>query len=321
MEQEFIELCIKGDKGGIMKYASKVGEKTMRLKVNEQSYEKGMTGLMYLSCGGKVELVKFILGYKPLINIKNYEGLTALTYACLGREREKKDNYKIAELLLKNGANPNIGNKTVTTPINYSCKIGNTKLFNLLMKYKPNLNLRSGYDNGCPLYYSYEQNNFNQFLFLLKNNANANFQFGFDQSTILMKACQDENLQIIKKLLKYNANTNLADHFGFTALQREKFSTHFEKAINSDTNTDTDTDIIKLLKSHNGIVVVNSLKNIVIELLVSKERKQILKLENLIGKKVTNNLMRIKSPKKNRSQTIQAFGLNKTKKRKKRKNY
>ncbi len=313
MEQKFIELCRSGDKEGIMKYAREVGEKTMRLKVNEQSYEKGMTGLMYLSCGGKVELVKFILGYKPLINIKNYEGLTSLTYACLGRERE--DNYKTAELLLKNGANPNIGNKTVTTPISYSCKIGNTQLFNLLMSFKPNLNLRSGYDNGCPLYYSYEQNNYNQFLFLLKNNANPNFQFGFDQSTLLMKACQDENLQIIKTLLKYNANTNLVDHFGFTVLQREKFSTHFEKAINSD------TDIIKLLKSHNGIVVVNSLKNIVIELLVSKERKQILKLENLIGKKVTNNLMRIKSPKKNRSQTIQTFGINKTKKKtKKRKN-
>jgi hypothetical protein len=110
-----------------------------------------------------------------------YLGNTPLTLAC------QKGYLKIAELLLKNGADTGLRNRFYTTPLMMACYENITlELVQLLLKHKANPNVGTRADGGV---------------------------------TAFMVACLKGPLELIKLLLEHGAKPNLQNHGTNTALQ------------------------------------------------------------------------------------------------------
>ncbi|KAF2078442.1 hypothetical protein CYY_000309 [Polysphondylium violaceum] len=109
---------------------------------------KGWTPLMFASQEGHLETINLLFESKSIdINIQNYDGETALLIACTHSQKE------VVHLLLKNNANPNIGNKEGTTPLMIcSCNYKDFDIISLLIEYGANVNLVDNQGFTCLMY-------------------------------------------------------------------------------------------------------------------------------------------------------------------------
>ena len=139
-----------------------------------------------------VSLVKLLFEYgtnnPEIINRKNLNGFTCLYDAV------ELENKEIIELLILNGANPNILN------VQDDEKRGRFIISISHDEYK---------NGNTPLLVAISKNNIEIVEYLLSNNADPNIGFYQDCYTSLFKAIDNNNIQIVKLLLEYGADPNI----------------------------------------------------------------------------------------------------------------
>lgn len=101
------------------------------------------------------------------IDSRDERGNTALALAVYLANRDK--NYARVKLLLKNGANPDIGDFESYTPLMYIASVGNEKLMSLFIKHGVNLNIQ---DNTGKTALDYAASKDNQAITQLIKSAN-----------------------------------------------------------------------------------------------------------------------------------------------------
>ena len=140
------------------------------------------------------------------LNMRNSKGETLLTLACT------HGDVKFVEHLLKQGADPNISNRNLTTPLLIALKEQNIELTKVLLAHKPDLNIDIKSSGGY-LHYAVLCENPNLVLLLLKNGADPGVQDG-DGNTPLHIALSSFDKEAMKfghiceYLMKYNAPAN-----------------------------------------------------------------------------------------------------------------
>ncbi len=173
------------------------------------------TTLLHIAAGeNKPELVKFLLDHGANANAKQIQGYTPLHEAASSQvddtAQQQANSVKIAEMLLKHGANPNPG-PDPTPPLIQAC-MGNFELIKMLVKYGADVNIRDSYSR-TPLIYS--AHNFQITEFLISKGADANAQDCYG-NTVLMGALSYENptesIKIMKLLIEKGANINAVSH-------------------------------------------------------------------------------------------------------------
>ncbi len=148
--------------------------------------------------------------YKKDINFVDKHGYTALDLAVIHNSPE------IVEILLENGANPNIKDKNGYTPLHRAVIRYSYKIVYLLLKYgaDPNIKDKHGY---TPLHRAVIEQDPKLVELLLKHKADPNIKdsHGF---TPLERAFMFEDIDMAYKignlLLKYNADPFVTDRRG-----------------------------------------------------------------------------------------------------------
>jgi uncharacterized protein len=112
-----------------------VSEMKALIEINSDTINKknanGFTPLLLACYRGNFDVAEFLIPLVKNINNKSDEG-SALTAAVF------KEYEKLALLLLKNGADPNITNIDGVTALMMAAQLNNPKIVSLLIKYKVN---------------------------------------------------------------------------------------------------------------------------------------------------------------------------------------
>lgn len=102
-----------------------------------QAGENGDTALMKATREGVYAVVKELVDLGANINAKNHDRNNALWFACFG------NHYELISLLLAAEINIDNQNDNGATVLMYAASAGKTGVAQLLLKHKPNLNLRN----------------------------------------------------------------------------------------------------------------------------------------------------------------------------------
>ena len=159
----------------------------------------GKTVLNYASETGNKDRVEVLLKYNASLETRddNYEGFTALMNAV------DAGNVGIAELLLKQGANPNVtmGRRDMNI---IELAHGSLEMINLLLSYRPSKNIISwAYIRAI----QENRNDDEMIKLLVKNGADIDMPDEHGE-TALVKAIRQENTYVVDSLLKKGANPN-----------------------------------------------------------------------------------------------------------------
>lgn len=159
-------------------------------------------------------------------------------------------NYCIAEILLKNGASPDMGGiwwMDSITPLHYAAIVGDYKAVRLLLKYDASVEgthywnvspLASAADMGkdCPEETSKSPNDYLKIVkLLIMHGANVNNTEKYG-NTPLYHAIEGGDTEIVKELLRNGAKTDVINFDKETPLTLAKRQNH--------------TEIVKLLSKH-----------------------------------------------------------------------
>ena len=177
-------------------------------------------------------LVKFLIDWDDDVNVTNeYEDGKAPLH-----DTEHQGYIKIAELLIKNGANVNVGsgssqffeitnvanliinvaNEYGETPLYEATRFGLTKIAELLLKNGAYVNVANQYGN-TPLHETAHQGLTEIAELLIKNGADVNVT-NKDGFTPLHEAARQGFTEIAELLLKNGADVNIATKYGATPL-------------------------------------------------------------------------------------------------------
>ena len=172
------------------------------------SDNKGWTPLLNATQHNNPELVKLLLKYcaKETIDTQNGYDFNALNIAV------SDGYYEIAEVLLKNGANPNMLYKNNWTLLLTATNKNNLELVKLLLKYgaKKTIDTKNDYDFN-PLNLAIADEHYDIAETLLKNGANPNILYK-NNWTLLLSATNKNNIELVKLLLKYGAGKTINEN-------------------------------------------------------------------------------------------------------------
>jgi len=125
----------------------------------------GKTLLMLTCIHENYEMMEVLLKHHTDASFKNFEGNTALHFACQMR------NINAAKLLLKYNSNlVHISNKKEKTPLMIACKLGDDTMVSLLLKYNANINHKD-HHGKTPLMIASKYNHSNAINLLLDQHA------------------------------------------------------------------------------------------------------------------------------------------------------
>lgn len=163
----------------------------------------------------KPDFVKFLLDKGANANAKQAQGFTALHETASQQindtAQQQANTVKIAEMLLKHGAKPNLG-PDPTPPLIQVCMSKNFELIKMLVKYGADVNIRDSYSR-TPLMYS--AHNFEITEFLISKGADVNAQDCYGNTAFMYSGNEEnpiETIKIMKLLIEKGANVNAVSH-------------------------------------------------------------------------------------------------------------
>lgn len=216
--------CMTGDKEWAQRLISKDTN-----SINDCNIS-GWTPLMFAVVNRKRNIFELLLQNKPLLDLRNDEGMSALDYACIKQnkamahrlldEQLKKGTIDkalwcssfcgcvpLAERLIKQGADVNCGHKDDTTAVFIASQEGQLELLKLLVKHNGDVNSVRN-DQVSPLIMATRRGHSQCVEFLIESKAQIDHQDRMGE-TALFSACNSGLLGIAKVLLLKGANVNL----------------------------------------------------------------------------------------------------------------
>ncbi|KAL4220371.1 hypothetical protein ACF0H5_020776 [Mactra antiquata] len=171
--------------------------------------EMNNTPLIELLVNGKFdhgnleEIFELLLKYKADINARTYVNRTILLKSLISGK------YNISKLLLKHGADPNIGDEDGLRPIHVCATYAQINLLETLISCGADVDSRKN-DGGTALCYAILGGHEDMFNILIKKGCNLNngFKFGLPLQTAIYK-CQ---LNFVETLLKNGVAVNAELH-------------------------------------------------------------------------------------------------------------
>lgn len=177
-----------------------------RNAINMNARTKFGYGLLHVAAANnKHEIIPFLIENGADINSKTDDKFenTPLILACLSGYEE------VAEVLLKNGANPNLENKTNSTiietpmtPLVISITKGFTEIVKILIKNRADPN-KVSYEGFTPLQYAAIEGNAQIVDFLLKNGAKYRIDDFSEKATPAVIAFFNGHVKLANKLWEY----------------------------------------------------------------------------------------------------------------------
>ena len=177
--------------------------------------ENGNNALILAVFAREYELVKFLANYhknekgkvipeiEPIdVNWKNKDGISALHLAI------KLKNYRIAEILLRAGANPNLEDRFGETPIFNAVREDEPDLIELLLVYGADINHKNREGQTSLIVSAQNRKRQQAMLSLIKNGADL-YATDNNKRNCLMHAANNDNgamMDIILKAVDYDTN-------------------------------------------------------------------------------------------------------------------
>jgi len=160
---------------------------------------------------GNTELIKKQLQKNPdLLNAKNPDAMTPLNLAA------EKDQYEAAVLLLKNGADPLLGDNENSGPIHLAAISGSIRIIDLLMENGVDIDVQD--DNGLTaLHFALSRRQFQAARHLINEGTDIKIQSNNGFSTMQFAAIGGD-LEIVKLLGEKKAEINTQLDNGTTPL-------------------------------------------------------------------------------------------------------
>jgi ankyrin repeat protein len=179
--------------------------------INTRAQQSGSNEIFGAVNQRNSEKVVAIIQENPLaVNSKNESGQTPLSVAVALRD------IKIAEMLLKHGALPNVGDNQLRAPIHGANFNGDTVMINLLLEYGAVIDTRA-IGGATPLIHSSLNNNFELSKYLIRKGADINIQCN-SLTAPLYFAVLTNNLDYLDYLIEKGAEINTPDFLGRTPL-------------------------------------------------------------------------------------------------------
>jgi len=160
---------------------------------------------------GNLELVKEQIKKDPeLLNKKNQDAMTPLNLAA------EEDQYVIAKFLLKQGADPLLGDNENSGPIHLAAISGSVRILDLLIKN--GVDIDSPDDNGLTaLHFALSRRQVDIAFHLIEQGADVKIQTNNSWSTLQFAAICG-NLELVKLVLEQKVDINDEMESGFTPL-------------------------------------------------------------------------------------------------------
>lgn len=178
--------------------------------VSLPEHSGGFTAL-YLACLlNKLEAMEILIKLGANVDFKAHSALTCLSATVV------QGNLDAATLLLKSGADPNIGEPTCPTALRYASRTPERiKFVKLLLKY--GANVHSSYNGSVSLHAAVQGGNLDAVETLLEHGADINSTTG-NGNTPLMLAARFGNFALLRFLANKGANWRFVCPKGRTAL-------------------------------------------------------------------------------------------------------
>lgn len=184
----------------------------------ETTGRNGNTAIISAIFTRRIEMVRFVLQYKPDMNVLSGAGETALMCAVpsIGSVDAREDTHAILELLLSNGADPNTCDSwDGMTALHLSCYAGWKESTLALLRYSALVNV-STLTGVTPLQFAYRSDN--EELLKMIIDAGADVDAWWSQGRGSLHQCiKDSNLDAFRVILSV-ADVNQVDRAGFAPI-------------------------------------------------------------------------------------------------------
>ena len=186
-----------------------------RVDPNVQN-QQGWNALMFACADGHTQIVELLLKNKVDLKKQTDRGVDAFMIAC------GKGHIQIVQLLLKQQIDINISSYNGFTPLISACYIDddNSELIELLLKEgaDPNIQIKSGNNpGGNALMAASRLGHIQKVRALLKYNADCNLKYAETGATALLCAVEFAHHKVAQKLIE--AGANISDTFVTTVGQ------------------------------------------------------------------------------------------------------
>ena len=173
--------------------------------------ETGYPKLIHASGNGMYQMVEMLLKQGANPNIQNENGETALIFA------SSNGHYQVVHILLEKLADPNIHDKYGGTALIVGSEKGHQQVVELLLEKQVDLDVQNRKNGATALIQASQNGHYQVVEILLKKGANPNIQ-NENGETALIFASSNGHYQVVHILLEKLADPNIHDKYGGTAL-------------------------------------------------------------------------------------------------------
>lgn len=214
-----LEHARKGDLNGVKQRLALGDDVNQSERWGFNRENKGETALQYAVQQGRGDIVQLLIDHKADVN------LTHLGYAPLGHAAVK-DHIEIARLLLKSGANPNLGSKfserSYETPLYLALRFGTPEMADLLVANGARVHLVLFEDLLNPYHKEETAKIVRAVEFLIKNGFDPTKTFKEPQGDVypLYVAVRCGQPQVVRLLIDKGADVDAMSSYGRMALHQ-----------------------------------------------------------------------------------------------------